>query len=344
MSEAGGPRDFWLSSGYRLLDVNAEGRLAVTPDFLRAYLSRPEMMPPDEACANERALHRRLLDEPRSAVDAADLARLADSDAAENYQVFLRFRDHLVRAGTIEAAYIGLFQSGAPAAPALFVDQLATVILRHLLNEATDAFRLRAAEIFFRTQRCSLEGGGMLLADDEALERLSRRDAPLSLMQIAAEAEGGPRLGIEMDVLTRENAADYWPRSDKHDFVLDFAFTRPGQDAFARVIEVWIVALCGADVEVQPVQRIRDEKWVWHIGMDVASNAIMNALYDGQAVPEAALKQILALFRLEFRDPSLMLARIAGRPVYLGLAMDAAGKLAMKPQNLVVNLPLARLG
>ena len=37
-----------------------------------------------------------------------------------------------------------------------------------------------------------------------------------------------------------------------------------------------------------------------------------------------------------------MLPRVRGRPVYLGLAMTAAARLKLKPQNLLVNLPLAR--
>ena len=35
-----------------------------------------------------------------------------------------------------------------------------------------------------------------------------------------------------------------------------------------------------------------------------------------------------------------VLPRVAGRPVYLALAMDAANRLRMKPQNLVAGLPL----
>jgi hypothetical protein len=36
-----------------------------------------------------------------------------------------------------------------------------------------------------------------------------------------------------------------------------------------------------------------------------------------------------------------MIADIAGRPVYLALAMTEDGRLKLKPQNLLVNLPLA---
>src|SRR5690606_39521483 len=96
--------DFWITSGYMLLDRDLAGRLIAGPDFIRAYLSRPEMLPPDEACDAERALHAALLDDPSRIVGAADLQRLADLDARENYAIFLRFRDYLVRAGGIEAA------------------------------------------------------------------------------------------------------------------------------------------------------------------------------------------------------------------------------------------------
>jgi hypothetical protein len=37
-----------------------------------------------------------------------------------------------------------------------------------------------------------------------------------------------------------------------------------------------------------------------------------------------------------------MRAEIAGRPVYLALSMSPDKKVRLKPQNLLVNLPLAR--
>lgn len=340
-AEAAALPDFWKSCGFDLLERDARGHLAVTPDFLRAYLSRPEMMPPDEACDAERALHKALLDDPARRVLERDLVRLKDADAQENYAIWLRFRDLLVKEGTLEAAYMALFRPKAPAVPAMFMDQLAAAILRGLLDVARDSFRARAAELFFRTQKATTRDGGILLADEETVEMLGRTGGFGALGALVAQA-GTPLREVEMDILTRENAEGYWARSDRHDMVLDFAFTRPGQDAFARVIEAWVAHLLGADVQVQPVQTIRDEKWVWHIGLDAEASAIMNDLYESRLVDEARLKRVLALFRLEFRDPSLMLPRVAGRPVYLGLAMTADGSLRCKPQNLVVNLPLNR--
>jgi hypothetical protein len=37
-----------------------------------------------------------------------------------------------------------------------------------------------------------------------------------------------------------------------------------------------------------------------------------------------------------------MRAAVAGRPVYLAMAVDAQQRLKLKPQNLLLNLPLAR--
>ena len=43
-----------------------------------------------------------------------------------------------------------------------------------------------------------------------------------------------------------------------------------------------------------------------------------------------------------FRDPVVLRTEMAGFPVFLGLATAPDGILRMKPQNLLMNLPLAR--
>ena len=47
-------------------------------------------------------------------------------------------------------------------------------------------------------------------------------------------------------------------------------------------------------------------------------------------------------FRLAFAQPLDMRSDVAGRPVYLAMAQDAQGLLKLKPQNLLLNLPLAK--
>lgn len=43
--------DFWIACGHHLLDRDESGGLCVTDEFLKAYFARPELIPPDEACA-----------------------------------------------------------------------------------------------------------------------------------------------------------------------------------------------------------------------------------------------------------------------------------------------------
>ena len=46
--------EFWVSSGHHLLAAHDGGGLAVTDEFLKAYLARPELLPPEDACEAER--------------------------------------------------------------------------------------------------------------------------------------------------------------------------------------------------------------------------------------------------------------------------------------------------
>ena len=341
--------DFWSHCGFHLLDRLADGRLGVTDDFLRAYVERPEMQPVEESCAAERALHAALVRNPREAVSAKRLGELADGDARDNYRVLLDLRDRLVAARAVEDCYLAMF-AGAPegstpqdaiaAVPPMFLDQLVQVVLRGLLDGDPDPMRVRAAELLFRPQSAMLEDGAVLLGDLETIAMVRQGGAYGDLGRLVAEAQT-PLRRVEMDVLTTDNAALYWGRDERHDTVLDITFARPGLDALARVLEAWIVHFTGAAVSIQPVAQISDQRWVWHIGLDPQANAILNDLYDGAEVSDERLARILALFRLEFDDPSLMLPRVKGRPVYLAAAMDDGGTLRLKPQNLLVNLPLA---
>jgi hypothetical protein len=334
-------REFWRSSGYRLLRQGESGRLEITDDFLRAYLLRPEVVPVAESCAEERALHQALMTLPRLPVDAARLERLADADARESYALVLRFRDRLLAAGSIEAAYLELVRHGGGGLPPLFLDQLVHVILRHLLDGCTEPLRLRAAELLFREQKATIQDGAVLLADEETVEMHQEGGGYGSLGRLLVQSEVALR-SVELDVLDEGNAALYWERSDRFDTVLDLGFTRPGLDALCRVLEAWVLHFTASAVSIQPVREIRDERWVWHTGLDAEASALLNDLWEGREIGEERQARLLALFRLEFTDPADMLDRVRGRPVYLGLAMNAAGRLRLKPQNLLLNLPLAR--
>jgi len=331
--------EFWKGSGYGLLEHDGDGNLRVTDDFLRAYLERPELAPVEESCDAERALHADLVADPRRAVEATRIDALADPDARENYRVMLAFRDKLVDCGTVEACYFDLFRTGEVSLPAIFVDQMAHVICHNILEDNQDPMRLRAAELLFRSQKATNQEGQILLADEEVVEMYAQTRGFGNLGRLLTEA-ATPSRSVDLDVLNEDNQEIYWRRSDRYDTVLDLTFARPGLDALCRVLESWVDHFLGVDVNIQPVQSIRDERWAWHVGLDGESSAILNDLYEGKDVDEERLARLLSLFRLEFRDAVVMRPEIQGRPVYLGLAMAPDGLVRLKPQNLLVNLPL----
>ena len=53
------------------------------------------------------------------------------------------------------------------------------------------------------------------------------------------------------------------------------------------------------------------------------------------------MRQLLALFRLDFAETAVIRPEVAGRPVYLALGMDEQNVVRLKPQNLLTNLPFA---
>jgi hypothetical protein len=331
--------DFWRNSGFHLLQRDRSGWLALSDDFLRAYLLRPEIAPVEESCDPERRLHAALIDRPRRPVGDAELEAIADPDARDNYRVLLRFRQRLIEAGTLEGCYLELFRAGVDVAP-LFVAQLAHVILRNVLDGCDDPLRLRAGELFFREQKATLREGQVLLADLETIEMHASGGRYGSLGRLLVEAQGA--LGtVELDVLGAENAALYWSRESRHDTVIALGHGGAGLAALCRVIEAWVAHFFGVEVSVEPLRAIEEARWAWHIGLDAQSSAILNELWRGGEVEPGRIRRILALLRMQFADPADMRADVAGRPVYLALSSDDGDVVRLKPQNLLVNLPLA---
>ncbi len=333
--------DFWRDSGYHLLERRDDGHLTVTDDFLRAYLNRPEVRPVEESNDAERALHAALLRNPREAVSGERLAAIGDADAIENYQIVLGFRERLLAADSLEDAYLKLFlEPEGITVPPLFIDQLVHVITRATLEGEPDPLKVRAGELLFRAQQVTINDGAIMAADAETVEMYAASGGFGSLGRLVAEAQT-PLRTVELDVLTEDNAALYWQRDSRYDTVLNLNFAGAGLDALCRVLEGWVRHFYDIAVSIQPVQKISDERWVWHIGLDAEGSAMLNDLYNGVEVGEGRLARLLSLFRLEFQDGSVVLPSVAGRPVYLAMAMTEASQLRLKPQNLLVNLPLA---
>jgi hypothetical protein len=278
------------------------------------------------------------MQDPRHAVAGDALESLADEDARHNYRVLLRFRDRLLETGTVEGCYMGLFRRAIDVPP-LFIEQLVHVILRNVLDGCEDPLQPRAAELFFRDQKATLQEGHVLLADLETVEMHAAGNRYGSIGRLIVEAQG--ELGkVDLDVLDRSNAALYWERESRYDTVISLTYGRPALDALARVIEAWVGHFHGLEVKVAPIRAIDEAHWAWHIGLDTESTAILNELWSGAQVDAGRMRNIVALFALNFADPSAMRRDIAGRTVYLGLSVDAEQVVRMKPQNLLLNLPV----
>lgn len=328
-----GPRDFWLASGHHLLDRGPAGWLTVSDEFLKAYFARPELVPPEEACSVERALHGVLLNDPRRRIEAAGVAGIADPDARENWELMLAWRDHLVRHDTLEAAYLDIV-ARAVKFPPLFINQLVQIILRNVLDECDDAFVLRAAELFFRPQKLTQQDGALLCADEETVAGLGgHAAAPLiSLLGLPATAQ--------IDVLNDENAATYWERSDAFDLALQLGGNMRGLAGLAEVIERWIRHLLAVEVEVVPVAELREVTLSWYLGLDGEATRIGDAVWAGELLDEATQARLVGLFELSFTNAAAVEERLAGAPTYLIMAMTKERTLRLKPQNLVSGLPL----
>ncbi|MDH4175041.1 MAG: DUF6352 family protein, partial [Betaproteobacteria bacterium] len=286
----------------------------------------------------ELRLHASLMEAPQRGVPQAEVDALADEDARHNYRMLLRFRDRLLAAGTVEGCYMGLFK-GAVDVPPLFIEQLAHVILRNVLDGSDDPLRLRAAELFFREQKATLQDGHVLLADHETVEMHAAGNRYGSIGKLIVEAQGS--LGkVDLDVLDRANAALYWERESRHNTVISLTYGRPALDALCRVIEAWVAHFHALKVAVTPLRKIEEARWAWHIGLDAESTAILNELWSGAQVDAGRMRNIVALFSLQFADPAEMRDSVAGRTVYLALSVDEGQVVRMKPQNLLINLPL----
>jgi Family of unknown function (DUF6352) len=329
--------DFWHASGHHFLDRDASGGYVVTDDFLKVYLARPELIPPPDACAAERALHAALTADPRRPVGAAEIADIADADARENWEALIGFRDALLRHQTLEAAYLGLMRRGVGRTPPLFINQLVHVILRNALEGVADPTVLRAGELFFRTQRVTLHDGALIAADEETIGGIGTKPvSPLvSMLGLPPEAA--------IEVLNDANAASYWQRSDQFDMALDLSGGRAGLAGLATAMERWIGHLLGVAVTIEPLTELRNAPLSWYVGLDADATLLGNAMWDGEELDENARARVVGLFRLSFRDAGVMLDKVRGEPVYLVLAMTNEHLIRMKPQNLVTGLPVKHL-
>ena len=278
-------REFWVASGHHLTRRADHGGLVATPELIMAYLARPELMPPADACEAERDLHASLMADPLRPVSGADIARLADADARENWSFMMNFRDRLMAAPSLEAVYVALARKGAGDLPPIFLSQLCHLILRNALEGCDDPYILRAAELFYRSQLAAVHDGTLLLADAEVIEAEQHAQHDLHSSPLTAMLQQPKSFG-EMDVMDDENAWTYWSRSDAHAMAMNLGGNAKARAGLCRVIERWIGHLLGVTVSVETIASIEDRDWRWFIGLDSEATRIGNALWRGERLEE----------------------------------------------------------
>ena len=349
-------RDIWPLSGFRELRRDAQGWLVPTDAYLRLFLALPQLALVEESCDAERRLHESLHAAPMRPVPPLELLALADADARDNYGHFLRFRDALVAAGSLEAWYLALFRAGAIDVPPLFIERVAEAIVRNVVDGVDDPLVLRAAELLYRPQRIAVHDGRILAADHDTADRLSAA-ASLDPLGRLLRQEPGADAAPGLEVLGADNALRYFDPAERHAFALDLshgfatdlghglvitlARADSGLKALARVLERWIRHFLGVAVRIAPQARVDDPAWRWHIGLDVDATALLNELWRKGGAEPAEPSRLIGLFRLDFEEARAMRADVAGKPVWLGLGMSAEQTLKLKPQNLLLDLPLA---
>ena len=146
-----------------------------------------------------------------------------------------------------------------------------------------------------------------------------------------------------LDVMTTANGGGYFERSDAFDLVMDFRQGQTARAAFATVITKWVKHLAGVDVKVAPLAHVENADWAWFVGLEAEGTRIGNALWQGEEPPDAGRDRIVALFTLSFENAQEMLEKVAGKPVYLLLGMTTNRIIRLKPQNLLVGLPVKEI-
>src|SRR5262249_42733691 len=195
-------------------------------------------------------------------------AWIAEADARENWALMVGFRDRLTGHKPIKAAYLDLVRRGVGDTPPLFINQLVHVILRNALDGCDDPFVLRAAELFFRTQRLTVHDGSLIAADEETVAGAHAQPvSPLVAML------GLPPPG-DIDVLSESKPASSWERSARFDTALDLTAGRRGLATLGQVIARWIAHLLAVEVTVEPLIAATDVELLWYVGLDAEATAI----------------------------------------------------------------------
>jgi hypothetical protein len=234
---------------------------------------------------------------------ASQITAIADLDAQENWQFAIAWRDHLLSEPSLESAYPSIVRNRLPFPP-LFIDHLVQLILRNALDDCRDAFILRAAEVFFRTQRLRTYAGSLFAEDADSTEGVPTLQSPLTNL-----------LGLgshhPIDVLTEDNMSAYWERSDAFDLALDLTAGGRGLAALG-VVATLDTTFAGCRCHDRGSVELRDAKLTWYVGLD--SQGARIGMRCGTRIKSTRPRaSAVGLYQLRFVDEAAIL-EIARKP------------------------------
>ena len=172
--------------------------------------------------------------------------------------------------------------------------------VRQLLEGVDDAWTWRAAELLFRRQRITVQDGRVLAGDSDTLDSLQDTGGLGEMGRLLKQA-GAALQPVEVKVLHNDNAAQYFVQREglgryaflldmtheiqnrlPHGLVLSMVNARSGLKALSRVLALWVRHFLGVAVQIEPVQKVDDPAWRWHVGLDATATALLNDLYRGR--------------------------------------------------------------
>ena len=147
---------------------------------------------------------------------------------------------------------------------------------------------LRAAELFFRTQRMMLHESSVLLGDDEVIGG-DQSDAG-AVADVDARRH---RLMSKSRCSTRRMPSITGTAATSS----TWALTSPPDGADRRrlppVMTRWIAHLLGIDVTIEPLTELREAKLTWYVGLDCDATALGDRLWHGEPLDEEANGRVL---------------------------------------------------
>ena len=333
--------EFWVSSGHHLTQRTEGGGLAVTDELLLAYLARPELVPPEEACAAERGALRRPDAPTRAAPSRRRPWRPSPTRMrARTGRCCSPSATGCSAARSIEAAYLGLVRGG-PAGHALAVPQPARppdpAQRPRRLRRPVRAARGRAVLPAAAGQPPRRRGAPGRCRGDRGARRRARRCRRWSRCWARTRRTNSTSSNDE-------NAWTYWSRSDAFSMALNLGSSaqqprgaRPGDRGLRR-----------------PPPERRGARRRPSTGSRTPTGAGSSGSTPrrrGSATPSGAARPGRGR-RSGARDRALQPdlrrtgravdASVGDRPVYLLLAGNGRRtSCTLKPQNLIAGLPLA---